>query len=68
MNIKYEQNNFKYFFFVNKTSLMHFLGIYYILVSSTCSGCYVHPSSGGQLCTGGKVQYMCACSVCNVDS
>jgi len=46
--------------FVNKTSLMQFLGIYCILVSSTCFGRYVHPSSGAQLCTGGKVQYMCA--------
>ena len=50
--------------FVNKTSLMQFcLGIYCILFSSTCFGCYVHPSTGAQLCTGRKVQYMCACSV-----
>ena len=42
---------------------MQFLGIYCTLVSSTCFGCYVHPSSGAQFCTGGKVQYMCACSV-----
>ena len=39
------------------------LGIYCTLVSSACFGCYFHPSSGALVCTGGKVQYMCACSV-----
>jgi len=43
--------------------MQFFLGIYCILVSSTCFGCYVHPSSGAHLCTRGKVQYMCACGV-----
>ena len=38
-------------YFVNKTSLMQFLGIYCTLVISTCFGYYVHPSSGAQLCS-----------------
>ena len=32
-----------------KPALCSFLGIYCTLVSSTCFGCYVHPSSGAQL-------------------
>ena len=46
-----------------KPAWCRFLGIYCTLVSSTRFRCQFHPSSGALVCTGGKVQYMCACSV-----